>query len=99
MLALVGDLDSDQGKTVVGLDKLPIEPPYVVETSAAIFNPSGRWPAHVIIGSQAHRRGFENAIGGPIMAPRMCHTSGEFRHPELADPKKSREGARPTDNW
>jgi hypothetical protein len=38
VLALVGDLDSDEGKTGVGLDRLPMEPTYVVETSASNFH-------------------------------------------------------------
>ena len=45
VLALVGDLDSDIGKKAVGLDGLPLQPPYVVETSANNFHavyPLGR---------------------------------------------------------
>ena len=45
VLALVGDLDSDIGKKAVGLDGLPLQPPYVVETSADNFHavyPLGR---------------------------------------------------------
>ena len=45
VLALVGDLDSDMGKKAVGLDGLPMQPPYVVETSANNFHavyPLGR---------------------------------------------------------
>ena len=45
VLALVCDLDSDKGKKAVGLDGLPVEPPYVVETSADNFHavyPLGR---------------------------------------------------------
>jgi hypothetical protein len=38
VLALVGDLDSDKGKKAVGLHGLPVEPPYVVETSANNFH-------------------------------------------------------------
>ena len=45
VLALVGDLDADMGKKGVGLDGLPLQPPYVVETSANNFHavyPLGR---------------------------------------------------------
>ena len=45
VLALVGDLDSDVGKKGVGLNGLPMPPPYVVETSANNFHavyPLGR---------------------------------------------------------
>ena len=38
VLALVGDLDADIGKRAVGLDGLPLQPPYVVETSAGNFH-------------------------------------------------------------
>ena len=38
VLALVGDLDSDVGKKGVGLNGLPMPPPYVVETSADNFH-------------------------------------------------------------
>ena len=45
VLAVVGDLNSDIGKNAVSLDKLPLRPPYVVETSADNFHavfPLGR---------------------------------------------------------
>jgi hypothetical protein len=38
VLSLVGDLDSDIGKTAVALDALPVQAPYVVETSAGNFH-------------------------------------------------------------
>jgi RepB DNA-primase N-terminal domain len=38
VLALVGDLDADIGKTGVGLNGLPLQPTYVVETSADNFH-------------------------------------------------------------
>jgi predicted P-loop ATPase len=38
LLAPVGDIDSDQGKTGLTLDKLPVTPPYVVETSRGNFH-------------------------------------------------------------
>lgn len=45
VLALVGDLDADIGKTAVGLDDLPLPPTYVIESSCgnyqAVF-PLGR---------------------------------------------------------
>jgi Virulence-associated protein E/RepB DNA-primase from phage plasmid len=45
VLSLVGDLDSDIGKTAVALDALPLQAPYVVETSSGNFHatfPLGR---------------------------------------------------------
>ena len=38
VLALVGDLDSDKGKTAVTLDKLPLQSPYVVQTSLGNYH-------------------------------------------------------------
>jgi hypothetical protein len=38
VLALVGDLDSDKGKTAVNLDKLPLQAPYVVQTSLGNYH-------------------------------------------------------------
>ena len=42
VLAFVGDLDSDPGKTSIALDDLPLEPPYVIESSSGNFQPV--WP-------------------------------------------------------
>jgi hypothetical protein len=39
LLAFVGDLDSDAGKTGLGLDELPLPAPYVVESSEGNFQP------------------------------------------------------------
>jgi predicted P-loop ATPase len=38
-LAFVGDLDADTGKAGTGLDGLPVESPYVMETSEGNFQP------------------------------------------------------------
>jgi hypothetical protein len=38
VLALVGDLDADKGKTAVKLDALPLPAPYVVETSKGNYH-------------------------------------------------------------
>jgi hypothetical protein len=38
VLSLVGDLDSDIGKTAVAIDALPVQARYVVETSAGNFH-------------------------------------------------------------
>jgi hypothetical protein len=39
VLAFVGDLDADIGKTAVGLDNLPLPPKYIIESSEGNFQP------------------------------------------------------------
>ncbi len=65
VLSLVGDLDSDIGKTALALDKLPVSAPYIVETSAGNYHatfPLGRalppWDAKQIAVK------LSDAIGG-----------------------------------
>ena len=74
VLALVGDLDSDMGKKAVGLDGLPLQPPYVVETSANNFHavfPLGR--ALSLSDAKPIAVALSNAIGGDSGTKDVSH--------------------------
>ena len=74
VLALVGDLDADIGKKAVSLDKLPLKPPYVVETSANNFHavfPLGR--ALLPSGAKPIAMALSDAIGGDSGTKDVSH--------------------------
>lgn len=71
VLAFVGDIDSDTGKSG---RKLPIDPPYVVETSAGNFQPV--FPLATAIPPAAAKpvaQAFSAAIGGDFGTKDLCH--------------------------
>jgi hypothetical protein len=74
VLALVGDLDSDEGKTGVGLDRLPMEPTYVVETSANNFH--AVYPLRKVLSpsdAKVVAVALSNAIGGDSGTKDVSH--------------------------
>jgi putative DNA primase/helicase len=74
VLALVGDLDSDKGKTVVSLDGLPLKAPYVVETSAGNYHATFP-PVRALSMEEAKpiAEALSDAIGGDAGTKDMSH--------------------------
>ena len=92
VLAFVGDLDSDTGKAIA-LDDLPLEAPYVIETSAGNFQPI--FPlATALTAADAKplAEGFGDALGDPG-AKDICHVwriPGTLNWPNAAKLKRGR---------
>jgi RepB DNA-primase from phage plasmid len=78
-LAFVGDLDADTGKAGTGLDGLPIESSYIIETSDGNFQPV--FPLGRALGF-AEAKSIAVALGDAIGADsRTKDVSGLFRIP------------------
>ena len=96
VLALVGDLDSDIGKTAVGLDKLPLAAPYVIESSAGNFQ--SFWPLATALTVEAAKPiaiALSNAIGGDTGTKDVSHVWRIPGTKNLPNAKKLARGRSP----
>jgi hypothetical protein len=73
-LALVADLDND--KDELPLSILPIDAPYVIESSPAIFSRSFRWRARLPMAKPRRWRSRSPTSSAATPAPRTSATSG-----------------------
>jgi predicted P-loop ATPase len=94
VLALVGDLDSDKGKTSVAITDLPLEVPYVIETSPGNFQPF--WPLSRALSFKEAKPVAEllgDTLGGDGGTKDTCHVwriPGTLNWPNEAKLKRGR---------
>ena len=98
-LAFVGDLDSNPGKTSVAITDLPLEAPYVIETSSGNFQPV--WPLSKALSFKEAKPVAEslgNALRGDKGTKDMCHVwriPGTLNWPT----RPSERGRSPIPHW